>query len=298
MEIVVGVNQSSASHDALVLGSALAATMRAELVVANVYPVAYQYVSPAHVDAEWRAFLMEQSRETLDWARQIAGERAGVTYLSHGHRSSGVGLAEVATSRGASAIVFGSAPGGTEDRISLGSTADQLFHGSPVPALVAPHGYRHWATGRIDRAVVAYQRTRESDHALNVTVRALLRAPNTPPEVTLLTVIERTTKIYGSRLGSHAEDQVLQQLRDDAHQCHGEAIARLRELGVEVSSELAEGDTVTRALTSFEWQDGDLLIAGSTSAGPIRRVLLGDMTYKILRASTVPVAVIPRSADG
>lgn len=297
MEIVVGVNQSSASHDALMLATAVASRFDADLVVANIYPTSYQYASPAHVDAEWQSFLLGQSEESLDWAREILGTQSRVEYVKHGHRSSGVGLIQVAEARGSAAIVFGSAPGGTDGRINDGSTSDQLFHGSPVPVIVAPHGYRHWTTGTIDRAVIAYQRTRESDHALNRTVRAIQQTSPPHPELTLLTVIERVTKIYGSRLGTHAEDQVLKVLREDAQQTQGQAIKRLTEIGVTPVSAIAEGDTVTSALSSFDWKNGDLLVVGSTSAGPIRRVLLGDMTYKILRAAPVPVAVIPRSAD-
>ena len=65
--------------------------------------------------------------------------------MIHPHRSSGVGLAEVASSRHAQIIVIGSAPGGSSGRIHGGSTSDQLLHGSPVPVAIAPHGYREWA---------------------------------------------------------------------------------------------------------------------------------------------------------
>ena len=175
MEILVGVNLGSQSGDALALASALATTLDADLVVANVYPVAYNYVSPAHVDAEWQGFLLEQAEEALAWARQQLGDRDRVSYVIHPHRSSGVGLAEIATARHSQIIVIGSAPGGSSDRIHGGSTSDQLLHGSPVPVAIAPHGYRKWAPAAIARANVAYRPTHESDHCLDVTVEALIR---------------------------------------------------------------------------------------------------------------------------
>ncbi|NQU36851.1 MAG: universal stress protein, partial [Actinobacteria bacterium] len=176
MEIIVGVNQDASSSDALAMGSSIANTLGADLVVVNVYPKAWDFVGPAHVDAEWRSFLVEQGNETLQWAREELDGREGVTYVLHPHRSSGVGLAEVATSRNAQMILIGSAPGGSSGRIHGGSTSDQLFHGSPVPVGIAPQGYVKWAPQVINRAVVAYQPTKQSDHCIDVTLRSLAKA--------------------------------------------------------------------------------------------------------------------------
>lgn len=300
MEIVVGVTQGNSSSDALALSVSLATALDADIVVVNVFPVAYNYVSPAHVDAEWQGFLIEQAEETLEWAREELGDRPRVSYVMHPHRSSGVGLAEVATNRGAAAIVIGSAPGGSEGRISGGSTSDQLLHGSPVPVTIAPHGYGDWAPPEILRANVAYQQTHESDHCLALTVRAL-RKGNRDLSTTLqlVTVVERVTRIYGSRLGRHAEDQVLITLREQAQSALAAAVARIAaETGQpgEIPTVILEGDNVTNALAKRDWDDADILVVGSTGAGPIRRVFLGDMAYKIIRASTIPVMIVPRSA--
>jgi nucleotide-binding universal stress UspA family protein len=54
------------------------------------------------------------------------------------------------------------------------------------------------------------------------------------------------------------------------------------------------GDTVDAALADFIWHREDLLVCGSSTLGPVRRVLLGDMTFRLLRAATVPVLVAPR----
>jgi nucleotide-binding universal stress UspA family protein len=54
------------------------------------------------------------------------------------------------------------------------------------------------------------------------------------------------------------------------------------------------GDEVDDALASFAWQPGDVLAVGSSRSGVLRRVLLGDMTYRLVRAARVPVLVVPR----
>ncbi len=300
MEIVVGISQGASSADALALGTALSHALDADLVVVNVFPVAYNYVSPAHVDAEWQGFLIEQAEESLAWAREQLGNRDRVSYVIHPHRSSGVGLAEVATKRHSQIIVIGSAPGGSEGRISGGSTSDQLLHGSPVPVAIAPHGYREWAPREIACANVAYQQTRESDHCLNVTVDALARHDrNLTTTLQLVTVLERVTRIYGSRLGRHAEDQVLIALREQAGAALAKAVARVQPVAAgddQIPTLILEGDNVTNALAKHDWDDADIIITGSTGAGPLRRVFLGDMAYKIIRGATIPVMVVPRSA--
>jgi len=40
----------------------------------------------------------------------------------------------------------------------------------------------------------------------------------------------------------------------------------------------------------------DLLVMGSRGYGPIRRALLGSVSEGLVRAATVPVLVMPRSA--
>jgi nucleotide-binding universal stress UspA family protein len=39
----------------------------------------------------------------------------------------------------------------------------------------------------------------------------------------------------------------------------------------------------------------DLLILGSRSYGPIRRVLLGGTSVRVMRSSACPVVIVPRS---
>ena len=66
----------------------------------------------------------------------------------HGHRSSGVGLERAGRSGSArDMIVIGSAPGASNGRFLIGSTADQLLHGSHVPVALAPAGYRRVQPG-------------------------------------------------------------------------------------------------------------------------------------------------------
>jgi nucleotide-binding universal stress UspA family protein len=59
---------------------------------------------------------------------------------------------------------------------------------------------------------------------------------------------------------------------------------------------IGRGETWAEALDDVEWADGDVLVVGSSSLGPVARVFLGSRSAKIVRHSPVPVVVVPRRA--
>lgn len=295
MDVVIGVTPDESGRDAVALGVTLASLHGDGQVLAHVQLPTYDYPSMANVDAEWERYLADRANvilhEGLAAAAEMGAKHARVT--RHAHRSSGIGLADVAEELGARYVVIGSAPGGSTGRISLGSTADQLLHGSPVPVAVSPHGYRRVApTSGFGRVVVAYQDTPESARAL-ATAESLARETGLPLHV--VTVVLRTTRVFGTNLSGDPERQVIDMLAA-AGRAHLEA--RLVELaaGLAATGEVVIGDDAVSALARVDWTDADLLVMGSTPRGPIRRVFLGDMTYKLLRAAPVPVLVLPRHA--
>ncbi|TKK84292.1 universal stress protein [Herbidospora galbida] len=59
-----------------------------------------------------------------------------------------------------------------------------------------------------------------------------------------------------------------------------------------VSTEVVAGPNATTALAQTTWLPGELLICGSSSTGPLRRVFAGDMSLKILRTAPCPVVLL------
>ena len=47
------------------------------------------------------------------------------------------------------------------------------------------------------------------------------------------------------------------------------------------------------SVSSIDWQRDELLAIGSSATGPIARVFLGSRAGKLIRASPVPVVVLP-----
>ncbi len=214
-----------------------------------------------------------------------AFEELGVVTDIGMHRQSGTGLDELAQRRGASVVVIGSAPGGTVGRIQGGTTSEQLLHGSHLPVAIAPTGYADAAPDRIERLVVAV----DMDYRPGRLTSALDLLPDVVVE--LVCVVRRATSIYTTQLGVDAELEVLHVLRAQAADALSAAQVDIRRT---TETHVLVGDTVDAALAEFIWHREDLLVCGSSTLGPVRRVLLGDMTFRLLRASTVPVLVAPR----
>lgn len=91
-------------------------------------------------------------------------------------------------------------------------------------------------------------------------------------------------------------------LRDDPHEARKAAKRLLAEVAatvpddVEVVTRVRSGGNVAQAVARAEWQDGDLLVLGSTPLGPLAQVFLGSTALKLLRTCPVPVVAVPRTA--
>jgi nucleotide-binding universal stress UspA family protein len=92
---------------------------------------------------------------------------------------------------------------------------------------------------------------------------------------------------YTSGVGTEAEAAIVKQWIEEIE-------AALEEVGDVGETVIGRGESWQDALADVEWRDGDLLVVGSSSTGPVARVFLGTRAAKIVRASPVPVVVLPR----
>lgn len=290
MKVAIGVVPGESGDDALALGGILCQALGAEPVLVHIHPAAYDYTSRGHVDAEWEAYLVAESQALLDRAAADAVDFGIVDpeTVIFGHRSSGVGLAEVAERMGIDLIVIGSAPGASNGRFQIGSTADQLLHGSHVPVALAPSFFRGIRPASLGRVVAAFQNSGES-RAAAATAADLARRAGIP--LTLLTILIRH-RMYGSAI-RHGEDLVMEQLHKDVaaeqHRVRDEVCE-----GLPTDCVILSGDDTFSAMRRYDWEGDELLVLASATGGVVRRVFLGDMTYKLIRATTVPAVVLPR----
>lgn len=291
--ILVGYTPGDRGDDALVLASLFAKATGAPLTVAHVYPPPWPAHGPGRVDAEWVAFLKGQAKDALARAVERLDElsipRSAVTGRDHPHRGSGRGLAEVAAEDRADLIVIGSAPRGRRGRIAVGSTADQLLHGSPVPVALAPRGFVADAPGRFERMTIAYRHRRGGEGQLRAAAgfAAALGVP-----VRLVTLVLSPPGLAARfRAAGRALEQQVAQADEDLR-----AAAGLLGDGTGVERLTSVGTSVDKALGAVAMPPGEVLACQSGHGGPLRKVFLGESSGKIVRAAPCPVLMLPRGA--
>jgi nucleotide-binding universal stress UspA family protein len=112
----------------------------------------------------------------------------------------------------------------------------------------------------------------------------------------LTTIVIRDRQMYPSQVGYDAERLVVEQWRAQAREAQEKALATLPN-DVSVETDILDGHDWEDALDSLPWEDGEMLVVGSSRLGPVAKVFLGSSATKIIRSSPVPVLVVPRSAD-
>jgi nucleotide-binding universal stress UspA family protein len=280
-------------RDALSLGRMLARTGGATLTVCVVVPQTSDYPSPARVDAEYAAFLNQYVEDTIAQACEYLGNAVRAEYTSTSASSTTEGLIAIATQTDAGLVALGSARHGPLGRFTVGGIANEMLHVSPVPVALAPRGYRPSYEARLRRVTCAFSGSTQSQSAFDAAVQ-LSRRHDVPLRLTTLVVRDR--QMYPSQVGYDAERLVAERWRAQAAEAQEKALATLPDdVGVEVG--IAEGRDWEDALDSLPWEEGEVLVVGSSRLGPVARVFLGSNSTKIVRSSPVPVLVIPSGVD-
>ncbi|HEX6117756.1 MAG TPA: universal stress protein, partial [Solirubrobacterales bacterium] len=153
---------------------------------------------------------------------------------------------------------------------------------APCEVAIAPRGYARGERSKIGRIGVAYDGMPESELALNEAIRIVKAAG---AELEVITVAPNFDPMLGVSI---------EPLRDHYRDKLEHGIEAAREAGLEVEGLLLDGDPADAlALHGVEL---DLLVLGSRGYGPLRHVLLGSTSTKVIRTAPSPVLVVPRRA--
>jgi nucleotide-binding universal stress UspA family protein len=170
----------------------------------------------------------------------------------------------------------------------LGSTAHRLLHGAPCPVAVAPHAYTGRPLGTVAAAVSGADRAViEAAHALAKRARALLR---------IITVVHVTPGMYA--LTEHGTDirpprtieDVAGEFKAMTERELRTAVAGVDDVELDVSAFVGDPADVLIELSEHL----DALVCGSRGYGPLRAVLLGSVSHRLVAESHCPVIVLPR----
>jgi nucleotide-binding universal stress UspA family protein len=293
MNYLVGLTADRGGRDALALGRMLARTGNVTLTVCIVLPEVWGHPSLARVDAEYAAFLASHAEDTIAEARDFIGDAVQAEYVSTSARTATEGLITAAMEKDATLVVLGSARHGPFGRFAVGSVTNEMLHTAPVPVVLAPRGYSPSSDARLRRVTCAFAGSTRSRTAFDAAVQ-LSRRHDVPLRLTTLVVRDR--QMYPSQVGYDAERLVAEQWRAQAEEAQNRALATLPE-DVPVEAGVVSGRNWEEALDSLPWEEGEVLVVGSSRLGPVKRVFLGSSSTKIVRSSPIPVVVIPRGAD-
>ena len=288
-KIIVGVDESQGSSDAIALASSLAGTTGSTLTLVNVFP--YDVRASRASNREFEEYLRQDSRELLERLHDADGDET-VELKAIANPSASHGLHEVAEQEGADLIVVGSTHTGRAGRVLPGSTAERLLHGAPCPVAVAPNGYAQRSDTLPAVIGCGYDGSPSSRRALEEAGRL---AAATGAQLRVVRVFEPL--IYDLPPGNAALGGVVtynDSLRVRAGEELEAAVTRIEVAGAESTLEVGSpADVLADASEAF-----DLLFIGSRGYGPLHAVTVGGVSGRLVRDAACPVIVFPRSAGG
>jgi nucleotide-binding universal stress UspA family protein len=274
--VLVGVDGSPSGRDAVALAKSLM-DPNASLTLAHVHG---GQLNPLHVVTPG---LVEQERASSEQLLEQERERAQVQaqLISIVGSSPGAALHKRAEEQDADLLIVGSSSRGPLGRAMLGDDTRQALNGAPCAVAIASRRYAE--EGRpLTRVGAGYVETPEGHAALDF-ARRLGAAHGA--RVSALEVITIPTYAYTGL--------VAPTFGEDLDRVLADANARLARLA-EVEARAVYGLT-GEELASFG-EGLDLLIVGSRSYGPLRRLVLGSTSDYLERHTRCSLLVLPRAA--
>lgn len=284
MLYTVGYAPHDRGADAIALASSLAMTQDAALDIVHVL----SGPDPADTGFPERGAQELRAGAAAEWLAEAAAQvPRGVTVATHTvfDDSFTQGLIEHARTTRAGLIVVGAARHGILGRFTVGSVANSLLHSSPLPVALAPSGYR---TPRGITRMTAAVGTREgADTLLYVAAESASRR-NVPLRLVSLVALDLDDR--------SSEDNAARAARAHADAVLGDVLARV-DARTPVTATVAEGRTIADAITSVPWEEGEIMLVGSSRLAAQNTTFLGSTANKILRTLPVPLVVVPRFID-
>jgi len=286
MRYVVGYSANARGHDAVNLAVSLALGRGASLDLVLVVPEVQQFGAAHSPRVGFEHLLNEQAQEWLDQA--LALVPSGVPAQAHVRSgdSDAHALIQAAEEFGADMLIIGATSSGIFKRFSIGSVASALLHASTVPVALAPHGYhRQEALTRISCGLG----TRAGAEKLLDFALGMATNRDVPLRVVSLLALD----------GRHAAEatEAAQAAREYAekHLAAALPVGEQEEVRVEAKTEVvvAQGRSIEEAVDRLDWEDGEVLLIGSSRLATSRSIFLGSTANRILRALPVPMIVVP-----
>jgi nucleotide-binding universal stress UspA family protein len=283
-KIIVGYDGDETGDDALALGASLARTFDSELLVAHVFDDLV-----AKVSDEAAAAVATQVREVFARAATLLDRGIRTRMVELPGESPAREVVALAERDHADLIVVGSRRLGPLQRITLGSVSDSVLRDAPCAVAVPPRGHGRSAQPP-RRIAVGWVPSSEADAALRFAYALAAETDATLNVVTTVSVREAAPLVGTTVL---VDDRFLE---DICHSAERDVQAAVEAFGgdVPLTVDAVIGDAAEELVRRSA--ELDLIVLGSRGYGPIRRVVLGSVSFRVLREAECPVIVLPRAS--
>jgi nucleotide-binding universal stress UspA family protein len=284
MHLTVGYLATPTGDDGVALAVAFAKTFDASV---DVILVVREELPDGHPGrAEYQHLLVERGEEWVSKAVSALaakGVSANSTVLVG--ESFAESLTDFAEQKESDLIVVGGARDGFFGGHTIGPVSGALLHSSTIPVALAPRGYADDPDDAFAAVTAAVPTRPGDDNPL-------------PFAITLASAAQlsiRTVSLVSAENLAEAENvQELRAVQVAAAEQNCAVAARALPDAPDIECLVADGMTLESALKKLNWDDGNLLVVGSSRFAAPRRIFLGSTAARILAGVDVPVIVIPR----
>jgi nucleotide-binding universal stress UspA family protein len=296
--ILVGYDSRTSDDAPIRFGIAAARLTGARLIVASVQagapvlpvPVTALPVAVGQVDED---LVADCAAALAEVAEDLEAEDVQFECRQLRSTSAARALHEEAEAADAGLLVVGSSRHRGAERVVLGSTGERLLHGAPCPIAVVPPD---WTASNPPATIgVGYVDTDEAREALR---GALALAREAHATLRVITVVKVSSAILADTEPTTAGRADRRDLEDVEGEQRVLAEKELRRVvselpgDVPVEVDAFVGDPA-ETLVDLSAQL-DLLVCGSRGYGPVRAVLLGSVSRRVVAEARCPVIVLPR----
>ncbi|HYJ57072.1 MAG TPA: universal stress protein [Mycobacterium sp.] len=285
MHLTVGYLATPTGDDGIALASALAKTFEASVDILLVVREALPDGHPGRL--EYQELLLDRGKQWVSKAVAALaahGVTAGSTVTVG--ESFAQSLIDFAEEKSSDLIVVGGARDGFFGGHTIGPVTGALLHSSPIPVALAPRGYAEDPDEVIEGITAAVPTRPGDDNPLPFAI-TLASAAGLP--------IRMLSLVSAENLSEARSAKEVRQFQVTAAEENLVAAARALPDSPEIESLVADGVTLESALKKLSWDDGDLLVVGSSRFAAPSRLFLGSTAARILAGVDVPVIVVPRT---
>ena len=271
-KILIGVDGSDRSYDAVAFGRALALAAGAPVIVATAHPPEPRQprhgVHADHTDCETR--LSDSSR-----APRSPCTTSPTSSCSRSPTSRPPGRSSRPPGTQAGLIVVGSSHVGRLGRVRPGSTAERLLHGAPCPVAVVPRGFEIHGLPTNPVIGCAYQPSQDGAAALGAAEELTLALSGS---LRVMQVVEPPSYLYDTGEMPLNMPEIDARVRADHERALAERVERLSFRLHDVEGTLHVGRAADVLIGLSETVD--VMVVGSRGYGLLKAVLLGGVSVR------------------